>query len=207
MTNVLQNRSLLQEAFFQLNEQNWRKTVAKIVALNVFSFVVFFPLETIVFRYFFGMTLAESVQLRIVAAFFNTLTSIYWERIEDYFESKMSHLPQIKWKWLRSKIENLWQEVSLIIVKLLVNGKTYVIVGIMVGHLGSPTKLLIKIGVIVLISYLGADFLKYRITPFFEKLMFGEKEPVDPIFLVKTTAQIVVVEELEEEEKKEYEEA
>jgi hypothetical protein len=158
-------------------------------------------LETVVFGYFYGMTLAESIQIRTVAAFFNTLTCIYWERIEEYFKSKMSHLPQIKWKWLRFKVENLWQEVSLIIVKLLVNGKTYVIVGIIVGHLGSPTKLLIKVGVIVLISYLGADFLKDRMTPFFEKLMFGEKEPVDPIFRVQTTSRIV---ELEEEV---YEEA
>jgi hypothetical protein len=116
----------------------------------------------------------------------------------------MTNPKGIRSRWLRNKVQNLWEEASLITVKLIVNLLSYVVVALIVGKLGSYEKLSIKIGVIVLISYLGADFLKYRTTPFFEKLMFGEKEPVDPIFLVKTTAQIAVV-ELEEE--KEYEEA
>jgi hypothetical protein len=184
MTNEVSSRSLLQEAFFRFNKENYKETVAKIVALNVFSFVVFFLLETIPFGYFFGMTVIESLEIRAVATVFNTLTCIYWECIENYFKSKMSNLTQIKNAWLRKKIEQLWEEVSLVTVKLLVNGKTYVVVGLMHGHLGSPIKLIIKVGVIVIISYFGANPLKNRITPFFRRLIFKEAKPVNPIFTV-----------------------
>lgn len=167
----------------------------------MFSFFIFFPLETVVFGFFYGMTLLESARVRLVAFILNTLTCIYWPRIETFFKEKMTNPKGISSRWLRNKVQNLWEEASLITIKLIVNLLSYVVVALIVGKLGSYEKLSIKIGVIVLISYLGADFLKYRMTPFFEKLMFGEKEPVDPIFRVQTTSRIV---ELEEEV---YEEA
>ncbi|MDQ5883248.1 MAG: hypothetical protein QG654_161 [Patescibacteria group bacterium] len=188
MTNVLQTRSLLEEAFFQFQRENFSKTISKIVALNIFSFAIFFPLETVVFGYFYEMTVVESLQVRFVAFILNTLTCIYWSRIEIFFKDKMSDLKGISSRWLRNKVQNLWEEASLITVKLIVNLLSYVVVAIIVGKFGSYEKLSIKIGVIVLISYLGADFLKYKMTPFFERMIFGEKEPVDPIFIIQNTS-------------------
>ncbi|MDQ5952778.1 MAG: hypothetical protein QG551_6 [Patescibacteria group bacterium] len=167
----LTSRTLWQEAIFAFEEENRRNTVAKIVAINLVSFILFFPLET----KYFHMMVSESLMVRSVAAVFNTLTAIYWSRIESHFKEKMSHVPGIRWMWLRNKIEHLWEEVSLITVKMIVNLNSYVTVAIILWHVGDPVKLLIKVCIIVVISCLIADPLKYKVVPFFEWVIFDRK--------------------------------
>lgn len=143
----------------------WKRErlLPKLIALNLFSLVIFGIIENTIFRYFFGMTLEDSGKARALAFVFNSIVGIAWPMIEDYVRKSLQFHP---WKCIRTK----WEEFSLLAVKIIVNMCTYMLS----GHYAVNTKLMLKVGIIVFISFSCADFLKYTFTPWVESLMSGD---------------------------------
>lgn len=153
----------------------WKENnlLPKLIALNLFSLVVFAVIENTLFRYLADMTFEESMKARGIAAIFNTAIGIAWPKIELFFESKFSKHPI---KFLRDKSE----EFSLLCVKIAVNTCTYALS----GNYAFNLKLGIKVAIIVFISFYWADFLKYKITPFVDQKIVNFFPKKDRDFLV-----------------------
>lgn len=148
-----------------------KELLVQVIALNVFSLVVFAFVENTFFRLRFGMTVPESIKARMLGVLINTPVALFWYRIEIWCKKVFTNS---RYTWLRDK----WEEVSLFIVKIIVNFSIYIIVGLNKGYFSFDSKLVSKVGTIVLISYFLADFLKYKIVPFVRSLIFNHKEVV-----------------------------
>lgn len=184
--NKREKTRLTREMFVGYFGEEPKELLVKIIALNVFSFFIFFFIENTFFRFFYDMTFLDSLNARVLAIFINTPVALFWHPIEK--QCKKIFI-RSRYFWIRDK----WEEASLFIVKTIVNFTIYIIVGLNKGHFSFDSKLLSKVGIIVLISYFLADFLKYKVVPFFRSLIIKDKEVIFSFKLNLRTKRPVIV--------------